>query len=344
MVTETHEHSLHLPKDVPDTAPPPHPMAGWRGVVLPVVNGSIVGLIFVLVFVALFHAPKPHSLPVGIIGAQEQVSALTSELEETNPGSFDVHSLSTGEARQALERREIFGIYNAQTAELQLAGANGPSATGLLTNAFTSIAHHDGEELSVTDIVPTSENDSYGLSTFYAGFGVVLAGFLFGQLTYAMAPMLPLRRRLLSISIFAVVNGAAVALIAGRFGFGALPGNLAAVGLVIALLAGAIAISTVTIIRLVGQFGSMIAAVLLLILGNATGGGTLPIAFLPSWLQWLSEVLPVGVGIQAIKGISYFNGSGFTAGIYVPLIWIALCIAILASKDIKAKRSQSTNG
>ncbi|WP_430331278.1 hypothetical protein [Rhodococcus sp. ACT016] len=345
MTRHQSEHDIHLPDDVPDPAPAPLPKAGARGVLLPVAIGSIIGTIFVVVFVALFHAPSPHDLPIAVVGSGQDSARIAQALDAAQPGGFAVETIADEQtAVDALEHREVYGVYLFDSAELRLAGANGPTVKGLLTGVFTPVAAEAGDELTVIDAVPTALGDSIGLSTFYAGFGVVLAGFLFGQITYGMAPLLPLRRRLLSIGLFSVLIGIVVALIAGNVGFDALPGNTAGLALVIALMAGAVATTTVTIIRLTGPAGPMISAVLLLILGNATGGGTLPVPFLPSWLQWASDVLPVGVGIQAIKGISYFHGNGLAAGIYVPLIWIAACVAVLVAKDVRANRAVSATG
>ncbi|MBZ2408300.1 hypothetical protein HX747_11860 [Streptomyces sp. L06] len=114
------------------------------------------------------------------------------------------------------------------------------------------------------------------MSVFYAGFGVVLAGFLFGMMTYQMAPRLPYRRRMASLGAFSVLGGFAVALITGSLGFDALPGSFLGIAGIVALMAAAVGGTTMAFMRLFGKAGMSLASVVLLILGNATSGGTLP--------------------------------------------------------------------
>lgn len=339
MTEQRTRHPEHIDLgELPDEAPQ-HSEQGIRGVLLPVAVGTLIGVIFVALFVALFHAPAPHRLPVAVVG---DTAAVEAALEAIEPGGFAVKAFdSVDGATTALADRDVYGVFvpDAGGSELILAGANGPSVTGLLTGTFTALAEQSGGSLEVRDVVPISSGDTAGLSTFYAGFGVVLAGFLFGQISYGMAPLLSVRRRLTSIGIFGLVNGIVVALIVGRVGFNALPGNFFALAGVIALLAAANAGATVAIIRLVGPAGTMISAILLLILGNATAGGTLPVPFLPVWLQWPAEVLPAGVGIRALKGAAYFNGDGLVIGPIVLALWILGAAALLVGMDYRAKRA-----
>ncbi|MFD4668144.1 hypothetical protein ACFWNN_00335 [Lentzea sp. NPDC058450] len=304
-----------------DAAPRGHAQAGMRGVMVPVLIGTLTGAIFVTVFLTLFHAPTPHRLPLGVVGTVEAVQA---RLDAQRPGAFTLTSFADAQrATEAIQRREIYGALLQNEGKVLVAGANGPSVTATVSQAL------QGQR--VEDVLPSSAGDTAGLSTFYAGFGVVLAGFLFGQISYGMAPRLALRSRLLSIGIFGVLNGVLVALISS--GLNALPGNVVLLALVVALVATAVAAATVTIIRLAGPVGTTISSVLLLILGNATGGGTLPVAYLPEWLQWVSGVLPVGVGVRAIKGVSYFQNDGLVVGLLVLAAWIAVCAGVLFLKD-----------
>ncbi|MGI5499692.1 hypothetical protein [Lentzea sp. CA-135723] len=303
-----------------DAAPRGRAQAGMRGVMLPVVIGTLTGAIFVTVFLALFHAPTPHRLPLGVVGTAEAVQA---RLDAQRPGAFALTTFADAQrATEAIKRREIYGALLQSEGKVLVAGANGPSVTATVSQAL---------QAQPVDVLPSSAGDTAGLSTFYAGFGVVLAGFLFGQISYGMAPRLALRGRLLSIGIFGALNGVLVALISS--GLNALPGNVAVLALVIGLVATAVAAATVTIIRLAGPVGTTISSVLLLILGNATGGGTLPVAYLPEWLQWVSGVLPVGVGVRAIKGVSYFQNDGLVVGLLVLAAWIVVCAGVLFLKD-----------
>jgi hypothetical protein len=84
-----------------------------------------------------------------------------------------------------------------------------------------------------------------------------------------------------------------------------------------------------------------LAAVVLLTFGNSTSGGTLPTAYLPDWLHPFSEILPVGVGVRAVQGLSYFNNDGLTVGIVVLVVWILIASATLYWRDARAPRREA---
>lgn len=184
----------------------------------------------------------------------------------------------------------------------------------------------------MVDILPLSSGDSRGLSVFYASFGLILAGFLFGQLTYQVAPRLSFSQRVLSIGLFAVVGGLATTLIAST-AFGAIPGSFLGIFAVVTLMAGAVAAATVALIRVFGPAGVLLGSIFMLIIGNATSGGVLPPYFLPGWLEPLASVMPAGVGVRAMDGIAYFHHDGLTRGIVILCSWIAASVGTMFLLD-----------
>lgn len=343
-VTAEPRHAHHPP--VEDSAPVPQGATGLKGVLLPVVIVLVIGSIFVSVFLAAFHAPKPHDLPVAVVGTTTQLKQVTEGLERGQPGGFDVKRYSDEDsARRAVEDRTAYAAYlvgPGNSSELLYAGANGPSVTSTVSGAFSGVAKASGDRLTQQDVVPASAGDTRGMSVFYAGFGVVLAGFLFGMMTYQIAPRLPYRWRMASLAAFGILAGVVVAVITGSLGFAALPGAFLGIAGVIALLATAVGGATMVFMRLVGQAGMSLASVVLLILGNSTSGGTMPTAYLPAWLHPLSEILPVGVGVRAVQGLSHFNDDGLTAGIVVLTAWTLAAAATLYWRDARDARRRVT--
>ncbi|MER6784126.1 ABC transporter permease [Streptomyces sp. NPDC000658] len=325
-----------------DAAPAPQGATGLKGVLLPVAIVLAIGSIFVSVFLAAFHAPRPHDLPVAVVGTTQRLEQISGGLELGLPGGFEVKRYPDATAaRHALQDRKVYAAYVTgprKSAELLYAGANGPSVTSTVTGAFSGVATASGDRLTVQDVVPASAGDTRGMSVFYAGFGVVLAGFLFGMMTYQMAPRLEYRWRLASLASFSVLAGALVATMAGSLGFSALPGPFLGIAGVIALMAAAVGSATMMFMRLFGRAGMSLAAVVLLTFGNSTSGGTLPTAYLPGWLHPLSEILPVGVGVRAVQGLSHFNNDGLTAGVVVLVAWILVAAVVLFWLDARGPR------
>ncbi|GAA0411171.1 ABC transporter permease [Streptomyces luteireticuli] len=333
--------------DIPDPAPPQHPRGGWKGVLLPVAVVLVIGTVFVSVYLAAFHAPKPHDLPVAVVGTQRDAQRVGESLESAVPGGFEVrHYAEEGAAREAIGHRSVFAAYltghGRGGPKLLYAGANGPSVTGTLTGAFGPVAEAGGHRLAQEDVLPASAGDTRGLAIFYASFGLVLAGYLFGLMTYQAAPALRLRQRLASLAIFGVLGGIIIALLAGGTGFGALPGSFAGIAGITALMAMAAGGATMVFVKWTGPAGSGLASIVLLTLGNSTSGGVMPASYLPGWLHPLSGVLPVGAGVRAVQGLAYFHDDGLGHGIAVLVAWIVVCAGLLYLRDARGAKGART--
>ncbi|MFJ8862537.1 ABC transporter permease [Streptomyces sp. NPDC102451] len=307
-------------------APPAPHGPGWmRPVLLPVGVAVAIGAIFIGVYLSAFHAPAARDLPVAVVGTSAEAATAAGRLPDHLPDTFDVRALpDRGAARAAVEHGEVFAAYvpDGAQAELLLAGAHGPSVNALLTDAFGAVADAGGERLTPVDAVPASDQDTRGLVVFYTTFGLVLAGYLFGIMTFQLGPGLTVRGRLGSLVAFGGVGGLAVASLVSAFG--ALPAPFLGVAGLVMLVATAVGASTMLLVRSLGVLGSSVAAVLFMTLGNATSGGSLPAAFLPGWLEPLSGVLPVGVGVRAVNGLAYFHGDGVASGVTVLAAWTAV--------------------
>ncbi|WP_063771407.1 ABC transporter permease [Streptacidiphilus albus] len=336
-------------------APAPRTGAtGAGGALLPALIVLVIGSIFVSVYLAAFHEPKPHRLPVGIVGTAQQAQQLRTGLDAHAPGGFSVTAYpDRAAAASAVEHRSVYAALvpagassgsssGGSSADALLYGsANGPSVTALLEGDFGALAQAGGHRLAAQDLVPASGGDTRGLSIFYSAFGLVLAGFLFGTMTYQMAPRLEFRWRMTSLAAFSTVGGLAIAAIAGQV-FGALPGPFLAVAALTGLMAAAVGGTTMALVRLLGPAGVSVSSVLMLILGNATSGGILPPAFLPALLRPLSEILPVGVGVRAVQGLAYFHGDGVAVGVGVLALWTAVSVGLLYWRDARIIGAEAT--
>ncbi|GAA2254180.1 membrane protein [Streptomyces ruber] len=333
-----HQHAV-------DAAPPRRGADGLKGVFMPVAIVLVIGSIFVSVYLAAFHAPRPHRLPVAVVGTTQQYQQVADGLERGLPDGFAVrHYTEEAAGRAAVQDRTVYAAYVADAVdgpELLYAGANGPSVTSTVGEAFAAVARAGGDGLTQQDVVPASAGDTRSMSVFYAAFGVVLAGYLFGMMTYQIAPRLQFRARMASLAAFSVLGGVVVALLTGSLGFAALPGPFLGIAGVIALMAAAVGGATMVFMRLFGPAGMSLASVVLLILGNSTSGGTLPAEYLPGWLQPLSGILPVGVGVRAVQGLSHFRNDGLVQGVVILSVWAVLCAAIIYWRDTHVPRRRA---
>ncbi|MEV8538422.1 ABC transporter permease [Streptomyces sp. NPDC051572] len=324
---QPHKHAL-------DVAHPPPGPGNLRAVLLPVAVVLLIGAVFVSVYLAAFHAPSPHQLRVGTTEIGTAQAHLNEDLERVAPGGFTVETYpDESAARNAVQDRKVYAAYLGD-GKLLYGSANGAAVTATVTTAFGSVAHAENHELAVEDVAPAAAGDTRGLSVFYAAFGLVLAGYLFGMTTYQLAPRLQYRWRMSSLALFGVVGGLLIATIAGSTGFGALPGSFLPLVVVISLMGAAVAATTMVLLRLFGSAGVTLASILMLILGNSSSGGIMPAAYLPGWLRPLSEILPVGVGVRAMQGLSRFQNDGLSRALVILPVWVLGAVLVLYLKDV----------
>ncbi|MFD4787266.1 ABC transporter permease [Streptomyces sp. NPDC058459] len=294
----------------------------------------LIGTVFVSVYLAAFHAPRPHELRVGTTEVGTHQAHMREGLARAIPGGFTLETYpDESAARRAVQDRSVYAAYLGR-GRLLYGSANGASVTATVTTAFGSVAHAEHHDLSVQDVAPAAAGDTRGLSVFYAAFGLVLAGYLFGMTTYQVAPQLQYRWRMASLALFGAVGGVLVTTIAGSTGFGALPGPFLPLALVAALTGAAVGGTTMVLLRLFGSAGVSLASILLLILGNSSSGGIMPAAYLPGWLRPLSEILPVGIGVRAMQGLSRFQHDGLTRALVILPVWVLGAALVLYLKDV----------
>ncbi|MER5344649.1 ABC transporter permease [Streptomyces mirabilis] len=329
-----HKHALDVAHAPPRPGTP-------RAVLVPVAVVLLIGTVFVSVYLAAFHAPRPHELRVGTTEIGTHQAQLRQDLARAVPDGFTLETYpDESAARRAVQDRSVYAAYLGN-GDLLYGSANGAAVTATVTTAFGFVARAEHHRLSVEDVAPASAGDTRGLSVFYAAFGLVLAGYLFGMTTYQLAPRLQYRWRMASLALFGVAGGVLVAVIAGSTGFGALPGPFLPLALVIALMGAAVGATTMVLLRLFGSAGVSLASILLLILGNSSSGGIMPAAYLPAWLRPLSEILPVGVGVRAMQGLDRFQDDGLARALVILPLWVLGAAAVLYLKDVFRRETPS---
>lgn len=326
-----HRHTMAARTDAPPSRPG---LTGAGAVLRPVITVLTVGLVFVSVFLAAFHTAKAHRLPIAVVAGDRGAALFDVRLQRTSPDAFQIERYQDeASARSAIEHRDVYAAYldSGDQPRLLYAGANGLAVQALVA-PLGHTAQSGGPRVQVEDILPLSKGDIRGLSIFYASFGLVLAGFLFGQMTYQVAPRLSFGQRMGSLTIFAVVGGLATAIIAGPV-FDAIPGSVLGVAGIVTLMSGAVAAGTVLLIRVFGALGVPLGSIFMLVMGNATSGGVLPPSFLPGWLQPLAAVMPAGVGVRALDGLAYFHNDGVESGLIILAGWVLFCVASIFGLD-----------
>ncbi|MFF0290643.1 hypothetical protein [Streptomyces sp. NPDC005262] len=324
------------PGSVPGEASAPrHPGPSSRPPLRTLLQPAVIALVLVSAFISCYvglqRDPKPHQLPVAVVG-----STLAHKMELSLRDSVDVHpAVSAAAARQAVERHDVVAALSSHGAgqlSLEVAGANGLSTTGAVKSVVSAYAAGSGQQVTTTDVVPLAPFDGRGLAGFYVSFGVTLAGFVLAQNALGLANVLHLRHRFWLLTGVSVAVGAVAAIIAGPV-LNAVPAPFFPLAATLALLAAAAAFTTKLLGTYLGPIGVPVATLLLLTIGNSTSGATISSDLLPAAARAVSALLPPGAAVRAVSDLSYFDGAHAGAPLLTLALWAVLSAVLVGVKS-----------
>lgn len=287
---------------------------------------------FVFFFVFPGHDPEPNDLPVGVVGPPEAARALDRALART-PGSFELERFgSTGEARDAIHDRDVYGAFVVGPSGIErllyASAASVPAA-----NLLTAVGSEANARVEAVDVVPLDTDDPRGATLNLVVLPLTITAILAALVAFGQVPDLRGPRRLAHAAVAAIGGAALGILIAGTL-VGALPGPyLALVGLAALAVLG-IALVSGGILRLLGPAATGLPFLVFLMFGNPASGAASAPELLPTpWAQ-LGEVFPTGAFATGLRNVAYFDG----AALATPLIVLAVTAAIGVGLNMLADR------
>jgi hypothetical protein len=308
----------------------------------------LVGLLAVLVLVfalvasnvAANHAPKPHGVPVGLIGDTPAVVAVAGSLAHSAPGAYNVHRYATlAEARAAILDRSVYGAYSpAPSSRLLVANAASLSVASLLKQRFAGAGRVNGRSPVVQDVAPLPSSDPNGATAFSMLLSLILAGELGAVLIFTLGRHRSAVSRLLVVAGMGLGAGFAAALVTNVV-VGAFQGQFLAVWGVSAVFVLSIAVPVAAFQSLVGVGGTAIGAILFLVIGNPASGGSSAPELLPAFWRQLSQLLPPGAAITATRDVVYFHGQGIGRALLVLSLWIVAGTAVVVTLYVLRART-----
>ena len=290
----------------------------------------LIGLagVFALAFafvssnVAANHHPKPHDLPVAIVGSAQAADAFARQLDSKVPGGFEVKPYgSEAAARTAILHRKVYGAFEpGPPPTLLVASAASRSAETLLEQTFEQVARAQGQTLVVRDLAPLPSSDSTGASSFSAVLSLIIVGVLGSSIIYMVTQGRPLGVRLASLLALGVGAGLMAAL-ATNIVVGAFSGHFLAVWGVASLFVLALAFPIAAFQVILGIRGTAVGLLVFLVIGNPASGGSTAPELLPGFWRAVSQVLPPGAATTSMRDVVYFHGHGARNALLVLVIY-----------------------
>ena len=288
----------------------------------------LVQAAFVLSYVGALHAPKPHSVALGVVGASPLPIAVGKQF------SLKITRYSSeSDARAAIDQRKVDGalVVVSTGAELIVAPAASPALAAALSSAFGAAAAALGQKIAIVQVHTLPAGDAGGGVSFLVVMALIIGGYLASTIGMAFGGQATRRRRLTSLAVAAVLGALLTDTFAGPV-LGALPTSkfLALWGLFI-LVMMAVAFATAALQTLLGAAGTLVVVVVFVIFGAPASGGTVPSPFLPGFWRTLGPYLPAGAGTTVVRNTIYFGGNDIARSLIILAAYlVAGALAVIA--------------
>ena len=147
-----------------------------------------------------------------------------------------------------------------------------------------------------------------------------IASIVFAVLLTLIGHWHPLRARIVALALVAGLGGVAVALSVDTT-VGALTDDFWGVAGVISLLILAVVLTVHGLGRLIGHAGAAVAAMTLVLVGVTSSGGGVGPQLQPGFYRAVSQLMPNGAAVTALRNEVYFGGAHSLAALVVLLSW-----------------------
>src|SRR5216684_6574359 len=177
---------------------------------LPPVIGGLLLLVALLGLVGTaIRDPRPHDIPVGLVGPAPAVRQLSTAFGANAPGAFQFTSYgSEGDARAAIDSRAVDGVLVlGASPQLIVAGAAGDAETGVITAAITNVFKAQGTTVGVEVVHPCVAGDAHGLILFFVVVAVLVATLVSQATLVGTAGNAGFGTRLIVVLAFGVLGG-----------------------------------------------------------------------------------------------------------------------------------------
>jgi hypothetical protein len=306
------------------------PAAGARLVARIVLGGLLMVFAFTALYVAAFHAPRAKGYDIGMVGSPAQAARLQSALDVAAPNGFDVRRYDTEQqARAALLDTDVHGVLvpGARADRILVAGALGTAPTQALTGALTGVTAAAGNPVHVEDLRPLPSGDRRGLSSLFTVIGTLIPSLVFGALLSVVGRALPARLRWSAVVVFALLAGL-IAAFNVEVLVGAFDNDFGGIALVAGLLALAVGAAAHGLGHLGGAQGIVLAILMLMLLGVSSAGGAVTYQFEPGFYGAISQLLPPGAALTAVRNVEYFDWHATLVPFVVLGVWAAGGLAL----------------
>jgi hypothetical protein len=320
-----------MAREVTDVTPSKASAAGRRGTARKIVVA--LGLVLIaqaLLALCLVSAQQllvPRDMPFGVAGPPSPVVAAVASKAGLALSGYPSQSA----AMTAINQGKLYGAYvtGGSSDTLIVVPAKSFFAQTELEPAFLAAAHKLGRPVTVQTAKPLPPSDPVGAVTALLLLPLLIGGYLAAVLVFKAAggtAAAPWRAAILIG--YALVGAVLTDLIAGP-GIGAYSSShfwplLPCFWLV----TSAVVLAAAAIQGLAGRAGTLLVAVLFIVVGGPPAGG-LGTYLLPVYWRNIGVIFPPQSAVTLINHVIYFGGNDITTPLIVLFLYAAAGVAVI---------------
>ncbi len=289
---------------------------------------AVLVVVFAVCLVSAVQLLAPRSMPFGVVGSSPVVEAVQKKLD------IDVTAYPTSEDLEAATRDgDVYGGYVAGTGTGTLLTAPAKSFFGdiYLTGAFEKAAKADDVTLTVTPVVPLPTADRTGAVVGLLLLPTLIGGYMVASLLYSSSQAAAVPGRIGLMLGFSAVVAIITGVVAGPL-LGAIPtSNMWTLIPCFFLVTAAVSLSALALQALVGKLGSLLVALLFIVIGGAGAGGG-GVSLLPEYWQHIGNLFPPRHAIELYRNVRYFDGHDIVLPIAVLLAYLVISVVVVVAR------------
>jgi hypothetical protein len=302
-----------------------------------------LGSLFLTTYSLALGDPVPRHINAGVVGNPAARPSTVAAVQGVARNSLVFHGYpSVQDALRAIDWQHIYTALDVSSSKptLYVASAAGASVARVLEKVSAV-----DPTLRVVDTHPLLAADPNGLDVFYLMLVTTIIGFItIFQVLAQAGPLAPHHHLVFVLSLAlsaSLVLTLVDAALLHRLGL-----HSAEVWGILALHLVAVSSFTLLMATLIGRWAIVPTWLFFVILGNASSGGAVSPPLLPQPFAFLSNWLPSGSTVTAVRDVIYFRHYQHVHPILVLAVWAIVLLAawllIAGWREARANAASAT--
>ncbi len=296
-----------------------------RKAVIALVAVAVLVALFALCLISALQLLSPREMPFGVTGPSPVVDAV-QQVYSLDLITYD----NEGDLLAAAQRGDIYGGYipGSSTDTLVTVPAKSFFGEVFVVGGFNDAAEKAGRTITTTTVAPLPTGDRLGGLVGLLLLPTLIGGYLIASMLFSITQSAAVRGRIIIVLGFSVLVALITGIVAGPI-LGAFPtSHLWSLLPCFALVTATVGLAAVAIQALVGKLGTLLVAVLFIIVGGA-GAGSSGVSLLPTYWQRIGALLPPRHAVELYRNVLYFDANNIATHIAVLSAYALVGVAVI---------------